>query len=94
MNSGTDQLRVIISGRVQGVGFRYALCIRARELGLCGWVRNLPDGRVEALCRGEHAAMESLLEWCGQGPRMARVDHVQTAWEVAGEVFSGFHIRG
>jgi acylphosphatase len=63
-----------IRGRVQGVGFRDALCDRAADLGVQGWVRNRRDGSVEALIRGERRAVEALMRWAGHGPPAARVD--------------------
>jgi acylphosphatase len=68
----TRQIRV--SGRVQGVGFRYALRDEAERLGVCGWVRNCADGSVEALLQGDAHAVETLLRWARRGPRAARVE--------------------
>ncbi|GAB3671960.1 acylphosphatase [Salinisphaera aquimarina] len=62
-----------VSGRVQGVGFRAATCDTARRLGLNGWVRNLADGRVEIMASGEQTALDSLRDWLGDGPTLARV---------------------
>lgn len=62
-----------LSGRVQGVGFRYAVQRQAQTLGLSGWVRNLPDGRVEGEIEGESAVVERMLAWCRQGPPLAQV---------------------
>ena len=71
----TRQIRV--SGRVQGVGYRYALRDEAQRLGLRGWVRNCADGSVEALLQGEDVAVASLVAWAQRGPRLARVDAVR-----------------
>ena len=65
--------RLVIAGRVQGVGFRAWMQEHARALGLSGWVRNRVDGTVEALVAGEVAAVEELLRLCRRGPRMAQV---------------------
>ena len=83
---------VHISGRVQGVYFRANTCIRARVLGLTGWVRNLPDGRVEMIFEGEHNNAEAMLAWCRNGTPPARVDHVEAEEENAEGGFTGFDI--
>jgi acylphosphatase len=68
---------VYISGDVQGVFFRAEARERARDRGLAGWIRNLPDGRVEAVFEGPEAAVEALTAWCREGPRGARVTEVE-----------------
>ena len=68
--------RALVVGRVQGVGFRYYAARAARELGVCGWVRNLPDGSVETLAEGDAAAVERYLDRLRQGPTASRVDRV------------------
>jgi len=84
--------QVIISGRVQGVGFRYATRSRASSLGVSGWVRNKPDGNVEAAFEGPREHVELLLRWCRQGLSVAYVDEVEVEWqEPKGE--HGFAIR-
>ncbi len=77
---------------VQGVFFRQETAQRARTRGLCGWVRNLPDGRVEAVFEGPGEAVEGMVAWCGEGPSMARVDHVEVLREDP-EGLEGFEIR-
>ena len=69
---------LLISGRVQGVGFRWSMCEAALEHGARGWVRNRRDGRVEAVVDGSAEAVEAMLRWAQRGPRSARVDHVET----------------
>jgi acylphosphatase len=64
-------------GRVQGVGYRYALRDEALRLGIAGWVRNRADGSVEALLQGDAAALAQLIAWARRGPRLARVDEVR-----------------
>jgi len=66
---------------VQGVGFRYQARSRARSLGLSGFVRNLPDGSVEAAFEGRDDVVESMVDWCRRGPRGARVDDLEVSWE-------------
>lgn len=68
--------RVLISGKVQGVGFRYSLAEQARSKNIQGWCRNLPDGRVEAWLQGAKAPMMEILEWIGQGPPQAVIENV------------------
>ncbi len=75
----TDTLvakRVIVSGKVQGVGFRYGLAEVARGLQIWGWCRNVPDGTVEAFLQGEAGRVGQALEWIRQGPPGARVQQV------------------
>ena len=68
--------RVIVTGRVQGVGYRASACIEAKRLGLHGWVRNNPDGSVEAEFEGDEAPIVQLRQWLATGPGFARVDTV------------------
>lgn len=82
-----------VSGRVQGVFFRQSTENRARELGLTGWVRNLPDGRVEAIAEGSSDALEHLVAFCHVGPPAAQVDHVEVRWEAPTGEFTGFSTR-
>lgn len=84
--------RFIVTGRVQGVYFRQSTADQARQLGLNGWVRNLPDGRVEGVACGDGGALETLKTWLHQGPPAARVDDLQ--WSVEDEIRSdGFEVR-
>lgn len=82
----------LVSGYVQGVFFRAASESVARRLDLTGWVRNLPDGRVELVACGEKAKLEELEQWLRQGPPRARVEQV-TVRDVAAQVFTGFSVR-
>lgn len=70
------RVRAIVTGRVQGVGFRASTVYEARESGLTGWVRNLADGSVELEAQGDDAPIEALLAWCAHGPPAARVTDV------------------
>jgi acylphosphatase len=67
---------VVVHGRVQGVAFRHYACQRALELGVTGWVRNLPDGSVEGLFEGDETAVNAMVEWCRSGPPAARVERL------------------
>ncbi len=82
--------RLRIRGRVQGVWFRGATREKALSLGLSGWVRNLPDGSVEALAQGPAWAVEDLATWCRRGPSGARVDCLDRRDEAAGDELGEF----
>ncbi len=89
----TRRVHIIVSGRVQGVFFRANTQEVAQRLGLSGYVRNLPDGRVEVVAEGAEEALRKLIEWCHEGPPLARVERVEVRWENPTGEFSGFHIR-
>ena len=72
---------VYISGAVQGVFFRNNTKAKADELGVFGFINNLPDGRVEALFEGEEDKAKELVDWCRQGPEAAEVEDVNVTWE-------------
>ena len=82
-----------IYGRVQGVGFRWSMQREAKKLGLAGWVRNLPDGSVEAVVEGDEERVEALIGWAHQGPPLARVTRVEVKWEEP-EGLEGFKVVG
>lgn len=69
--------RIVVHGRVQGVGFRYATAEAARDFGVAGWVRNRRDGTVEAWLQGRAEAVDRAVAWMRRGPRSARVDRVE-----------------
>jgi acylphosphatase len=77
----TVRCRVVVHGRVQGVGFRISVARRADQRGLAGWVRNRPDGAVEAVFEGDLSSVESLVSFCREGPRGASVDDVMVTDE-------------
>lgn len=74
------RLHLVVSGLVQGVWYRQSTADAVAGLGLAGWIRNLPDGRVEVLAEGTRPALEALLEACRRGPPAARVSGVEAAW--------------
>lgn len=84
---------VFVSGRVQGVFFRSETRHEAKLRGVTGWVRNLPDGRVEAVFEGEEEAVKELIEFCRRGPPGARVVRVDVKWENYTGDFRSFEIR-
>lgn len=77
----TSRIHVYISGRVQGVFFRDSTREKARELGVNGWVRNMRDGRVEAVFEGDDNQVNKMVEWCHEGPSSAKVDKVEISKE-------------
>lgn len=88
-----QRVHLLITGKVQGVFYRASTVETARGLGLTGWVRNLPDGRVEALAEGPREALEALIRWTHDGPPAARVDHVEAHWHPATSEFTTFEAR-
>ncbi len=85
--------RLIISGRVQGVYYRYSTQQEALRLGLTGWVRNLPSGDVEAVVEGDGSKVEELIKWCRAGPAGAAVRDIQMELGKASGEFDLFEIR-
>jgi len=83
---------VFVSGRVQGVYYRATTREQAGERGVDGWVRNLNDGRVEAIFEGPEEAVEAMVEWCHEGSSRARVEDVEVEYE-APEGLDGFEVR-
>lgn len=87
------QVHMVISGRVQGVFFRGAAAQEARALGLSGWVRNLPDGRVTIVAEGGRRNLEMLFAWAHQGPPAARVEEVEVEWSEYEGKLHGFEVH-
>ncbi len=85
--------RVLVSGRVQGIGFRFFVDETARYEGVSGWVRNLPDGRLEAFIEGDEESVVRVVQKVQRGPRGARVDHVDVRGETPTGVRREFEIR-
>ena len=84
---------IFVSGRVQGVFFRQNAKEKADELGLFGWVKNLQDGRVEAVFEGEKEKMEKMIAWLRIGPPPARIDSAEINWQEYKDEFADFKIR-
>ncbi len=88
-----SRARVNFIGRVQGVFFRANTLEKARECGIFGWVRNLPDGSVEAIFEGDEAMVKEVIEWCRTSRSFARVDEAKVDWEEFVGEFKDFSIR-
>jgi acylphosphatase len=86
--------KVVVHGLVQGVAFRHYTCRRAMELGVTGWVRNLPDGSVEGLFEGDETAVKALVEWCRSGPPAARVERLDLRDDTYRGEFNSFLTAG
>ena len=87
------KVELVISGVVQGVGFRYFVYHSARQLGVVGWVRNLPDGRVHVTAEGDHGLLESFIEELRIGPRMASISDIAVKWSDATGKFRSFEVQ-
>jgi len=87
------RVSVTVHGRVQGVAFRHYTTQRARELGVGGWVRNLPDGSVAGVFEGDENAVNLLVDWCRQGPPAAVVERLDLSREVYNGEFGNFSVR-
>jgi acylphosphatase len=87
------EARVVVSGRVQGVWFRGFTQRVAADAGVRGWVRNLPDRRVEAVLQGSRVAVEKVVGFLREGPPGASVTDIAVSWSPPSEVYRGFHIR-
>ena len=84
--------RVVVHGRVQGVFFRGSTVEQAQEVGVSGWVRNRPDGTVEAVFEGSAAQVAEMVRYCREGPSWARVERIEE-FEEAPEDLGGFGVR-
>ena len=88
----SESFRALVQGRVQGVGFRFFVVRRARQLGLTGMVRNLPDGRVEVWARGSKTTLQDFRQALRQGPALSRVDQVEVEWGVQTPATDEFNV--
>lgn len=89
-----ERLELRITGRVQGVGFRWHTCEQAQRLGLSGWVRNRADGSVQVVAEGGRDRLEALAAWAAQGPARARVDGCEAFWSPATGLTGDFRVAG
>lgn len=79
--SNVRRVHILVSGMVQGVFFRHSARQLAEKLGLVGWIRNNPDGTVEALAQGEKKSLEEFIAWCKKGPSASQVEKVDIEWD-------------
>ena len=86
-------VHVRISGRVQGVWFRANTKQKAEQLGVFGWVKNTPDGCVEAIFEGEEKSVKEMLEWCNRGPPLAKIENVEIETKNPTDAFDEFSIK-
>ncbi|MCP6717933.1 MAG: acylphosphatase [Patescibacteria group bacterium] len=84
---------IIVSGRVQGVGYRNNTFQQAQKIGLSGWVKNLEDGRVEAVFEGEKQEVEKIINWAKKGPLLANISDFKIDWQEHKGEFSNFEIK-
>lgn len=90
---GIEQKHCLISGRVQGVSYRYSARQQAYKLGITGWVRNRPDGRVELVIQGQTEQMKDMLDWAYQGPQFADVTTIVIKEQSPDVIYTEFEIR-
>ena len=87
------QVHLLISGFVQGVGYREFVKSEAKKLGITGWTRNLSDQRVEVIAQGIDADLKKIIELCEKGPFLSEVKNVSVEWQEVSELFSNFEKR-
>ncbi len=93
MKDAAARVHLVVSGRVQGVFYRRFAQAEARELGLTGWAQNIGYGRVEIVCEGEKEKVEQFVEWCKQGPPLAKIENVEVEYGEYQGKCNDFEIR-
>ena len=91
--SNKVRARIFVNGLVQGVFFRQNTQKRAKEIGVFGFVRNLQDGRVEAVFEGDRDKVKEIIKWAKEGPNNATVNNQEVSWEEYKEEFNDFEIK-
>jgi acylphosphatase len=86
------RIHILISGQVQGVFFRSNTIHVANELGVRGWIKNLPNGMVEVVAEGNKQKLDRLIEFCREGPEGAKVENIEIKWEKPKNEFEGFDV--
>lgn len=89
---GEKRVKILISGKVQGVSFRVSTLEKAKEFNLKGWVKNLSDGKVLILAEGEEEKLKKLINWTKEGPPLAEVERIKISWQKAKRGFKDFKI--
>jgi acylphosphatase len=89
----SKRVHLLIAGRVQGVCYRAYTSEQAQDLGVMGWVRNLPDGRVEVTAEGPEDRLKQLVTWCWSGPPWAKVQAIEEDWQEPTDEFQTFRVR-
>lgn len=92
-NKGKVCAHILVSGRVQGVAFRYYARNIAIQLDVKGWIKNLPNGQVELVVEGSKNSVEEMVEWCKRGPRMAEVEDIEVDWLPYSGKFGQFQLK-
>ncbi len=87
------QFEYIVTGRVQGVGFRYYVHKKANELGLKGWVKNTVDGHVQVMAQGDESVLDTLVDYLYVGPPLARIDKISKVETQLSSVFHNFSVK-
>lgn len=88
-----QRVHIIVTGFVQGVGFRHGARSKAQELGLTGWVKNTVNGKVEIVAEGQKEKLEKLVGWAGKGPFLAEIEDIEVEWQESSGEFSSFEIE-
>ena len=92
-NNNRVRAYIVLTGRVQGVAFRYYARNIANRHGVKGWIRNLDNGDVEVTIEGERNSVNQMIEWCKEGPSLALVEDIKIIWQSYAGDFSEFHVR-
>ncbi len=91
--SGKVSVHILVSGKVQGVAFRYNARNIASQLGVGGWIKNLPNGKVELMAEGSKNLVEEMVKWCKKGPRMAVVEDMEVNWLPYSGKYNQFQLK-
>jgi len=93
IQNNKNQIHLFITGQVQGVFFRSQAKQKARSLGITGWIKNLPNGQIEAVAQGDQNKIKQFIDWCEQGPQLAQVEKVEIKTEQYQSEYQDFEVR-